>query len=147
MKDVLIKIKGSQITAGGREDVDLTTVGKLWRRNGVWALSYDEIEAPGMECAKTTVSFDGETVVLKRSGGSGSTRMTIQRDKRHMCLYDTGFGDMTVGTFGQSVESSLNEHGGECFMRYTVDINSGYESVNELYFSVKEAASRVSINH
>lgn len=141
MKDVLIKIKGVQTTPGNSEEIELTTLGKMWRRNGGWRLRYPETAATGMEGAETTVSV-ADTIVEMRRKGPMDTRMTVERDKRHLCLYDTGFGEMTVGVFGQNVESSLGEHGGECFMRYTIDINSGFESVNELHITVKELGVR-----
>ena len=142
MKDVLIKIKGIQTTADGNEQTELTTLGKMWRRNGGWSLRYPESEATGMKGAQTTVSFIDETVVMKRAGGGGGkARMTIERDRRHLCHYETGYGEMMVGTFGQNIEHSLSEHGGECFMKYTIDINAAYESMNELHISVSEVKS------
>ncbi len=140
MKDVLINIKGSQSAEGGNETLEMITVGKLSKKNGNYYLSYPECDENGMEGVTTMLKIDqNQSVVLQRSGDIHS-RMLIEKNRRHISHYDTGFGGMMVGVFGESVRSTIKDDGGELFMRYTVDINSSYTSTNEISISVKEAA-------
>ena len=46
---------------------------------------------------------------------------------------------MTVGVFGEEIENTLTENGGKLFMKYSLDINSGLISENEIEISVKAA--------
>uniref|UniRef100_UPI003989134D DUF1934 domain-containing protein n=1 Tax=Anaeromassilibacillus sp. SJQ-1 TaxID=3375419 RepID=UPI003989134D len=38
-----------------------------------------------------------DKVTLMR--GAGSTRLVLENGKRHLCQYDTGYGNMMIGIF------------------------------------------------
>ncbi len=71
---------------------------------------------------------------------NSATRLILEKGKRHLCQYDTGYGSLMVGVFTSSFESTLNEQGGSLRVRYTLDINSSLSSNNEISIIVKEAA-------
>ena len=74
--------------------------------------------------------------------GNSSTRLILEKGKRHLCQYDTGYGTLMVGVFTSSFDSTLDASGGSLQVRYTLDINSALSSNNEILITVKEAASQ-----
>ena len=141
MKDVLINITGSQNADGDHEVIEMTTKGQMEKQGKVVTLSYPETEMTGMPGVTTTVTVDGDMVTLNRMGkdaGDYQSRMMIELGRRHLCHYDTGMGDMMIGVFGERLRSNFADVGGELFMRYTIDVNGGYQSRNEIKITVKE---------
>ena len=45
---------------------------------------------------------------------------------------------MTMGFFGEEIESSLTEKGGSLNVLYAVDVNDAQVSKNEIYITVRE---------
>ena len=143
-KDVLISIKGTVIPEGSNPDViELITAGRYYNKDGSYFITYKESETTGFDGVTTTLKVEGENcVTLTRSGAAG-TRLVLEQGRRHLCHYDTGYGQMMVGVSGCKIHSQLNDGGGELTFNYTLDINSSLVSTNEVYISVREAAKPV----
>ncbi len=139
MKEVLIKIKGTQQYAEQDSDVTtFTTVGTLKTKDGVYILSYDESEMIGAKGVKTELTIeDGTKMTLARTGGMES-RMTVEKGRRHNCLYNTPHGDFVIGIYGDAIKVDMNSDGGSIYMSYTIDVNSGLLSKNIMEIKVKE---------
>ena len=138
-KDVLITLKGTQYADGDSDSVELTTVGQLYRRNGVYYLCYEESEATGFQGAKTTLKVEGSRrVTMRRTGERMRSQLIIEKGERHQCCYDTGYGTMTLGI------SKIDDNGGRLSVRYTLDINAVQASENELLVDVEEYRSTLS---
>lgn len=74
-------------------------------------------------------------VTMMRAGSS--TRLILEQGKRHLCLYDTGYGTLTVGVFTSELREELGEQGAFLDIRYTLDIDSNLSSSNEITVEVK----------
>lgn len=74
--------------------------------------------------------------------GAGSTRLVLENGKRHLCQYDTGYGNMMIGIFTSQLHSNLTDEGGKLEVRYTLDINSNLSSSNEILITIKEAENK-----
>lgn len=137
MKEVLIKIKGTQGLDGDTDSVELTTVGKMGVKEGQFLLTYDESEMLGVKGIKTSLMVKNDnTVILKRSGGYTS-RLVVEEGVRNSCFYSTPHGDMVIGIFGESVSHTLSDKGGTVSMSYTIDSNLKLISRNTVEISVK----------
>ncbi len=144
-KDVMITLKGTQYADGDSDSVELTTVGQLYRRNGVYYLCYEESEATGFQGAKTTLKVEGSRrVTMRRTGERMRSQLIIEKGERHQCCYDTGYGTMTLGISGDHIESKIDDNGGHLSVRYTLDINAVQASENELLVDVEEYRSTLS---
>ncbi|MDD2955277.1 MAG: DUF1934 domain-containing protein [Oscillospiraceae bacterium] len=138
-KDVLITIKGIQYQDEEPDTVELTTVGRFYRRDGTYYISYDESEATGFEGSKTTLKVEGEgKVTMLRRGGANSSQLIIEKGARHQCLYDTEYGSLMLGISGSRIVSSLGDDGGELNFKYTLDINASMAVENEVIINVRE---------
>ena len=67
----MITIKGTQFADNEQDSVELTTVGRLYRRGEAYYICYNESEATGFDGAKTTLKVEG-TVGLP-CGAPGKT--------------------------------------------------------------------------
>ena len=137
MKEVLIKITGTQGLDGDTDSVELTTVGKLGVKDGQFLITYDESEMIGVKGVKTSLTVKKDnTVVLKRSG-SYQSRLVVQQGVRNSCFYSTPHGDLFIGIFGEQVEHNLSALGGKLNMSYTIDSNLKLISRNTVEIDIK----------
>jgi len=144
-KDAMISIKGIYSTDGDKDTVELLTCGRFYRKNNSYWLSYDESETTGFEGQKTTLHVEKDRVTMRRSG-SFDTQLIIEKGSRHQCLYDTGFGAITVGINGRDVRSTLNDDGGEVDFSYAMDINTALTSENRVIIKVDPQNDTEEIN-
>ncbi|MBR4073592.1 MAG: DUF1934 domain-containing protein [Clostridia bacterium] len=137
MKNVLIKITGTQGLGEETDSVELTTEGKMGIKDGKFLLTYDESELLGVKGIKTSLMIkDDDTVILQRSGGYAS-RLVVQKGVRNSCFYSTPHGDLSIGIFGEAVSNNLTVDGGTVNMSYTIDSNLQLISRNTVEISVR----------
>ena len=139
MNNVIISIKGKQKTVGNNEwDVtEFTTEGLLENTDTGYKISYDESSMIGAENVKSEVTVtDGRLAEVSRTGPV-SSRMTIEKSKRHSCFYSTPEGDFTIGIFGENVTARLKEQKGEIYLSYTIDVNGSLISENKMEIKIK----------
>ncbi|MEG2204821.1 MAG: DUF1934 domain-containing protein, partial [Oscillospiraceae bacterium] len=111
-KDVVISIRGLQQIDGELDTVELETCGRYAMENGGYCISYDESETTGFAGSHTTLKIDQarRQVTMRRSGKTNS-QLIVEKGRRHQCLYDTGFGPVTIGISGGAVRCTLDETG------------------------------------
>ncbi len=138
-KDVCINIKSVQSSDDNEDVTELFTYGKLTDNgNGRdYRISYDESDAMGFDGCSVTLDVSENSVELMRSGNAVSNLM-IERGKKHYCHYGTPYGDFVIGVSADKIKHSLTESGGELYLKYTIDINSGFYSENEMFITIKE---------
>ena len=141
-ENYLISILGRQIVNGEQEEIEVTTFGQYSEKNGKRYIMYREYEdtQPPQKGRTSTLKIEDGCVTLLRSGGD-ETRLVLERGKRHLCRYDTGFGAMTVGVYTHQLKNELGETGGKLSVRYTLDVNSALASINEIVVTVREAGA------
>ena len=139
-KDVLISIRGTQNVDGEKDVVELLTMGRFYKRKGIYYITYNESEATGFEGSKTMVKVDERVVTMRRFGDTQS-QLVVEKGVRHQCHYDMGVGSLTVGVSGDQIVSTLGEHGGELLFRYSLDVNTSLTSENEVYINIRECGN------
>ena len=135
MKDVFIKLVSSIESDGNVETFELTTDGRLSFRGGKTMLMYEESDTIGASGVKSIISADDDHVVIQRSGGMVG-RLTVMKNKRQSCVYDTTEGAISLGIFGEEIVNSLGADGGRLEMAYTLDINNEFLSHNRIKITV-----------
>lgn len=88
---------------------------------------------------------DEHMVTMQRTGGLRS-RLTVEKGQRHMSHYDTGYGELLVGVFGEQIQNQISAAGGRLYMRYTIDVNHSLVSRNQVEIHIKETGKGICLN-
>ena len=141
-ENYLISILGRQQVDGETGEVQVTTLGSYVNKGKNRYITYKEYdsEVNGKPVTSVLKVEGNDKVTLMR--GAGSTRLVLENGKRHLCQYDTGYGNMMIGIFTSQLHSNLTDEGGKLEVRYTLDINSNLSSSNEILITIKEAENK-----
>ena len=144
VKDVCITIKSIQTAEGDEDTTELFTYGKFAPlSNGTgYRVTYEESGATGFEGSSVTLDITQDVVKMLRDGKSYSS-LIIEKGKKHHCHYGTEYGDFMIGISGDEIKSGINDNGGDLYLKYTIDINSGLLSENEMFINIKECKKAV----
>ena len=138
-KEVVISIKGMQQYEGALPDViELVTEGRLARDGESYTLSYQESELTGLDGTLTTIQVDGKQVTLLRVGEFNS-QLVFQEGRRHLSVYNTPYGAMSVGVHTRHLLAELSDQGGDIEVDYSIEVDHALAGRNIFRISVKEA--------
>lgn len=134
--DYDINIIGRQAYEEETGEITLNTTGAYTQRGGARFIAYKEYDTDDPKVSYTSVlKVEPGKVTMMRSGSA--TRLILEQGKRHLCLYDTGYGTLSVGVFTSDLTCSLGERGGRVDIKYTLDIDSNLSSSNEITVEVR----------
>lgn len=124
-EDYIIRIKSRIIQDGDRDTVELMTRGSFVQRGGSYYITYRETETTGYEGCVTTLKLaaDGSRVAMLRFGPA-NTQLLIEKGRRNLCHYETGYGSMTLGVTADEIVCELTETGGRARFSYLLDADS-----------------------
>ena len=136
--NVIISIKGSQVNAeSGPEEMELVTPGRLVRdAQGRYTISYEESELTGLEGTTTVLQIEGGRVTLLREG-SVNSQMVFEEGCRHLSMYETPYGALSVGINTRRMKNTVGEDGGDLESDYAVEIDNLLAGQNLFRMSVK----------
>ena len=137
--NVIISIKGMQSLDGAEnETVELVTEGTLIRDgDGEYTISYQESEVTGMEGTLTTFQIERGRVTLLRIGEFNS-QMVFEQGRRHLSMYDTPYGALSVGVNTRRMRCRMGEHGGNIEIDYAIEIDHAVAGQNQFQIDVRE---------
>ena len=124
-EDYMIRIKSRIEQDGETSDMELMTRGSFVHRGGSYYITYAETKATGYAGCTTTlkVAEDASRVAMLRFG-SAASQLLIERGRRHLCHYETGYGSMTLGVTADEIDSRLTDKGGTVTFSYILDADS-----------------------
>ncbi len=138
-KEVVISIRGMQKYEGTPPDVvELVTEGRLAREGESYTLSYQESEITGLGGTLTTIQVEGEQVTLMRVGEYNS-QMVFQEGRRHLSMYNTPYGAMTIGVNTRHLLAQLTDQGGDIEVDYAIEVDHAMTGRSIFRINVKEA--------
>ena len=134
----LITVLGTQTIDGESDSIEVITTGGYSREDGRISITYPEYseEDPNIR-TDTTVTYDGSELCIERRGQM-SSRLILEKGRRHLCLYDTPMGRMMIGIFTDSITTDMSDSGGEIRASYQLDFNNNVVSNNEFRITIKE---------
>ena len=140
-KEVVISIKGMQKYEDAPPDaIELVTEGKLSRSGDIYIISYQETELTGLDGALTTIQVEGEQVTMMRMG-EFNAQMVFQEGRRHLSMYNTPYGAMTVGVNTHHLLVELDDQGGDIEIDYAIEVDHAMAGRNVFQINIKEADS------
>ena len=137
--NVIISIKGKQIYGESSPDeIELVTAGTLRREGcGKYTISYQESELTGLEGTTTRLLIDGGRVTLLREGSINS-QMVFEEGRRHLSMYETPYGALSIGVNTRRMRSTVDEGGGELEIDYALEIDNLVAGQNLFRMNVKK---------
>ncbi len=131
-----ISIIGRQTYEENSDVIEVNTSGSYTKKGDTRYIRYKEygIDGADEEMTNTIKVEDGKVTLIRQNS---ATRLIMEPGKRHLCLYETGFGNLTVGIFTDFIKSTLKDSGGRLDIRYTIDVDSNLSSVNVLTAKVR----------
>ena len=118
--------------------MELVTSGTLRRNSrGGFTVSYQESELTGLEGTTTKLHIDGGRVTLLREGGVNS-QMVFEEGRRHLSMYETPYGALSIGINTRRMRSTLDEAGGDLEIDYAIEIDNLLAGQNLFRMNVKK---------
>ena len=139
-KDVIISIKGMQSYEGVDDDtIELVTKGRLLDcgEDGL-TLTYQESELTGMEGTLTSFQVEKSGRVTLWRMGEFNSQMVFEEGKRHLSLYQTPYGDLSVGVRANKVKNTLGMTGGDLEIDYAIEIDHALAGQSLFRIHVRE---------
>ena len=124
MKDIMLKIIGSQITRNeGDERVEFITEGKYAEEKDSVLLSYDESELSGMEGCTTSLRITGGKIKMERYGSliGVDTAIEFEQGRRFKGYYETPFGSVEMEVLTNSVVNNIERKNASGYL--SIDYN------------------------
>ena len=138
-KDVIISIRGLQEQDGEAGDpITLVTPGRFYRKNDSYYISYEESELTGLAGTRTTLRVKPDYVKLVRTGLYPS-ELLFELGKRHMSLYHTDYGDLSIVVSTNHIRNTLTDDGGDLDVKYAVEVANTPVGINHLNLNIKNA--------
>lgn len=140
MDSVIIKMKSRQITPDDEEETELVTTGTCDRENGILTLSYEDTDATGFAGSTTSIRVTNDSLVTILRSGRANSNLTLELGKKHFCLYQTPYGNMTLGVQAKRLSCVMEEDRGSVEMEYVIDLNAAFlsENVIELQWELRQ---------
>ena len=136
-KEVIISIKGMQKYENAEPDT-------MERDGESFTLSYQESAVTGMDGTLTTFQIEPERVTLLRVG-EYTSQMVFQEGRRHMSMYNTPYGTMSIGVNTRHLTAQVGESGGDIEIDYAIEIDHTVAGRNVFQIKIKEAAPGCSL--
>ncbi|MEW9124717.1 MAG: DUF1934 domain-containing protein [Thermotaleaceae bacterium] len=133
MKNILLKIEGTQRNIDGEEStIELTTEGKLYKKENATYLVYEESEISGMEGCTTTVKVGQDKISMRRFGTANS-EIIFQKGKRFTTHYNTPYGVFDMEVLTREISYNMTDADkGDISIEYYVSLEGLVESTNKL---------------
>lgn len=137
-KEVYLTIKSVQSDDDDQDTIELFTIGKMSGTDGKYTFKYNESKATGFEGSHVTLNVESDSLITLIRSGKSSANLIIEKGKKHHCHYNSEYGyGFMMGISADEVRNELSDEGGDLYFKYTIDINSSFVSVNELFVNVK----------
>ena len=137
-KNVIISIKGVQRLEDADPDtMEFVTEGRLEQEGNSYTLSYQESKLTGLEGTLTTFQIERDRVTLLRVGEVNS-QMVFEEGRRHLSMYDTPYGALSVGINTRKMRAELDARGGSIEIDYAIEIDHALAGQNLFRIHVRE---------
>ena len=137
--NVIISIQGKQSFQAQEDDtIELVTEGCLEPDGDEgYTLTYQESQLTGLEGTLTTFQIEPDRVTLLRVGEVNS-QMVFEEGRRHLSMYDTPYGALSIGVNTRRMRSDLSASGGSIEIDYAIEIDHALAGQNLFRIQVRE---------
>lgn len=133
----MIRLRDQHEYEAETADATMYLFGDLVFDKGTYTITYHDEAGDLAGCTTAITCKDGNEVSIRRTGPY-ETELIMEKGRRHSCLYSTEYGDVLMGVYAETVNSSMKETGGDLEFAYTIDFDGDFVSRNTLHLTVKE---------
>lgn len=119
------------------DSLEFSTDGQYLYRGGEGRLSYWESEVTGLEGTRTSMTIRPDEIVVDRDG-TVKSRMIFKEGSRSSFLYNTPFGQATMGVDTRRIRRSVDERGGQVEIDYVVDMEHAVVARNKFQITIRQ---------
>lgn len=117
------------------EIIELVTEGTLEKKEGGWALVYEESDLTGLKGVTTTFLVEPGKITLQRKGPLTS-QMVFQEGVYHDSLYQMEFGALMITVCASKVRYDISENGGTVDLIYKIEIEKSAAGTIEYHLDI-----------
>ena len=131
-KSVILSIRGQQTSNNNSEPdvIELVTEGTLTGHgDGKYTVRYQESELTGLDGTQTTIQVQPGSVSILREGQVNS-QMVFEEGRRHLTMYNTPYGAMSIGVNTRKMKVDLDETGGCIEIDYALEVDHAVAGEN-----------------
>ena len=137
MKNGIITVRDRHFGGGSDEDEfgELSTSCTVGVEGDSIVVRYYEKFDEMFSCSTCLMIKQGRVTMMR--SGKYSTSMIFEQQKRHICCYETPFGEIMIGVYTNAIFTDFNENGGVIHLAFTIDSNGDLVSENEIKITVE----------
>lgn len=135
-KDVLVTVRGLQMTPDGDDTIEVVTSGKYYERDGKRYLFYDEIGDDAGTIVKNIIQMDDRHVEVRKKG-IVNARMNFERENKLVSLYETPYGQMELGIYTRDISVKEETDRIELKLDYVLEINNQHISDSQIAVKIQ----------
>ena len=135
-KDVLVTVRGLQMTPDGDDTIEVTTTGKYYEKDGKRYLFYDEIGDDTNLIVKNSIQITEEHVSVSKKGLINA-QMNFEKENKLVSVYETPYGQMEMGVNTTGLCLDERDDFLELKLEYLLEINNQHVSDSEILLQIR----------
>lgn len=135
-KEVLISIVGTQNSGTEQDTIELITNAMMQHTDDITEIEYTEPDENGLEDTHTNIRVEKQDMVTITRTGKYGSQLILEKGRRHLNHYDTGFGQFIMGISTSSINNSLTCSSGDLTVNYTLEMNHSLISKNRFHLEI-----------
>ena len=135
-KDVLVTVRGLQMTPDGDDTIEVTTTGKYYEKDGKRYLFYDEIGDDTNLIVKNSIQITEEHVSVSKKGVINA-QMNFEKENKLVSVYETHYGQMEMGIYTTGICLDEQDDFLELKLEYLLEINNQHVSDSEILLQIR----------
>lgn len=120
-EDHLVKIVTHQVSDGQIQDLEMTSLASFCGTDSDYCISYSDGSGDTAGCVVNLHVEGGRKIIMCREGGY-KTRMTIEKDVRHISQNVTPYGSFFIGIQAKEIDSRIKDGEGTLHFKYLTDV-------------------------
>lgn len=135
-KDVLVTVRGLQMTPDGDDTIEVITTGKYYEKDGKRYLFYDEVADDTNEVVKNSIQIEDGYVEVRKKGIINS-QLNFEKENKVVSIYQTPYGQMEMGIYTTGIHLDEQDDFVELHLEYLLEINNQHVSDSEIVVQVR----------
>ena len=139
MSDFIISVRGIQQIDDYSDETELLTSCSYKRINDSYIINYTMYDENSKTNKESTIKIEDSGLITLLKKETNTSKLKFEKNKRHICSYNTEYGIITFSTFTKKIINNLGPKGGKLELYYSLDANSNHLSENTVIINIKRS--------